>query len=255
METSSIVQYGLVFVGLPIALYIVLKALGIIGKKAPAIVEAPERGTKRVKATRSHILICGPSGSGKTALINYLGTNEWRETVSSLEINKAQFTVSSKVVAESTDNEQVTKSVKLKYVDVPGHEHFLEDLLDNAEAASAILLVIDSKDRDTFPHAVEMLFELLNNCRTVTEEKLPIMIVCNKQDQSQAKRATNIEMDLEKELDEVRRVKVATRDPDREYVGYLESLKSRFEFKHVSDFVQICEASIKGNCIYTIACS
>uniref|UniRef100_A0A7S3KP99 Signal recognition particle receptor subunit beta n=1 Tax=Euplotes crassus TaxID=5936 RepID=A0A7S3KP99_EUPCR len=248
MELTSLITNVVLLAIFGAIAYVVLKGLGIVGTKKPAIAEITERGTRRVKATREHVLICGPSGAGKTALINYLATNEWRETVSSLEGTKAAFNVSAKVSQGETNNEPVSKTLKLKYVDVPGHTHFIEEMLDAAEAASAIILLVDARDQVSISHSVEYLYELLNTCRTVFEEKLPILIVGNKQDLSNAKKATTLEIDLEKEMDELKRVRVATMDEDQEYQGYIESLKGSFEFKNLSDFVQIGEASIKeGN--------
>ena len=253
MEILSIVNYGITFTAISIAIYLILRFFGIVGKATPAVQETTERGTKKVKATRSHVLIWGASGAGKTALINYLGVKEWRETVSSLDISKATFTVSWKISPETTDDEAVSKSVKLKYIDVPGHHHFLDDLLDSAETASAIIFVIDSRIRETIPLAAEILYEILNSTRVVVEEKLPIMIVCNKQDLQYSRKLTEIEIELEKEIEELKRSHVATRDPDKEYIGYIESLKGRFEFKNVSDFIQFCEASVKDGNVSEIA--
>uniref|UniRef100_A0A7S3JAU3 Signal recognition particle receptor subunit beta n=1 Tax=Euplotes harpa TaxID=151035 RepID=A0A7S3JAU3_9SPIT len=248
MGFGDLIQYAVVLALLLSLAYFILKQIGVIGVKKPVITETGERGTKKVKATRSHVLICGPSGSGKTALLNYLGVKEWRETVSSIDITRATFTVSSQIAAETSDGEAVKKSVKLKYVDVPGHQHYTEDLLDSAETASTILLVIDSKIQMTHGQAAEILYEMLNSSRVVVDEQLPIMIVCNKQDQQYAKKATAIEMELEKEIEELKRARVATRDPDREYVGYIESMKGRFEFKNESSYIKFCEASVKdGN--------
>ena len=182
METFAIIQNTFLFIVIPLGIYLLLKSLGVIGTKAPAIAETADREERKVKATREHVLICGPSGSGKTALINFLGTHEWRETVSSLDITRAQFNVTAKVQTDSTENELVSKTLKLKVVDVPGHQHFSEETLDAAEAASAIIVLIDSRDNTSINSAVELLYELLNTCRTVVEEKLPILIVCNKQD-------------------------------------------------------------------------
>jgi selenocysteine-specific translation elongation factor len=61
-----------------------------------------------------------------------LGTKEFRETVSSLESSNAQIQLSSKITPDASKK----KSIKLKFVDVPGHEHFLEQVLDHAEQAS-----------------------------------------------------------------------------------------------------------------------
>jgi signal recognition particle receptor subunit beta len=107
-------------------------------------------------------------------------------------------------------------------VDVPGHHHLYDDMIAEAESSLLIILVIDSKDRDRYGEAGEILFDLLNNT-AVYEEDTPIVIVCNKQDLQFAKKSTVIEMDLEKEIDETKRVRLATRDDDEREPGFLET--------------------------------
>ena len=53
-------------------------------------------------------------------------------------------------------------------------------------------------------------------------------------------------------MEELRRVRLATKDPDNVFVGFIESIKGRFEFKNVSDLVQICEASVKNGDVQDI---
>ena len=57
MEILSIANYAVTFTAISIGIYFILKFLGVVGKPAPAVQETTERGTKKVKATRSHILI------------------------------------------------------------------------------------------------------------------------------------------------------------------------------------------------------
>ena len=60
------------------------------------------------------------------------------------------------------------------------------------------------------------------------------MIACNKQDLSFAKKATVVESELEKEIEEIRKVKRAvSQDDANEKVGYLESLKKKFLFSEM----------------------
>ena len=53
---------------------------------------------------------------------------------------------------------------------------------------------------------------------------MPVLVVCNKQDLKFAKKGTMVEIDLEKEIEKLRKVKKATQD-DPSKIGYIESLK------------------------------
>ena len=73
----------------------------------------------------------------------------------------------------------------------------------------AIMLVIDSKDRQEFHIAAELLYEILNNFE-VLDKGVPIMVVCNKQDVQFSRKAIQIESELEKEIEALRKVRRAT---------------------------------------------
>lgn len=75
----------------------------------------------------------------------------------------------------------------------------------------------------------------------------PVVIACNKQELQFAKKATVIEMELEKEIEEIRKVKRAVQQDDaNEKVGYLESLKKKFAFSEMQMKVQFVEVSVKN---------
>lgn len=63
--------------------------------------------------------------------------------------------------------------------------------------------------RDRFGEAAEILYEILNNL-TVLSSKTKILVACNKQDLQFAKKAVSVEIELEKEIEEIRKVKKAT---------------------------------------------
>lgn len=70
------------------------------------------------------------------------------------------------------------------------------------------------------------------------------MIACNKQDLQFAKRATSIENDLEREIEELRKVKRVTNDETHK-TGYLETLKKKFSFADLKVSVKFVECSIQ----------
>jgi signal recognition particle receptor subunit beta len=63
--------------------------------------------------------------------------------------------------------------------------------------------------REKFGEAAEILYEILNNL-TVLSDHVPVMIACNKQDLQFAKKSTTVEAELEKEIEEFRKVRRAT---------------------------------------------
>ena len=83
------------------------------------------------------------------------------------------------------DDSQISVSKdKMKHVvglDLPGHFNFRARLHESVETAEAIILVLDSKDRTKIPESAEILYDILNNI-TVLDRKVPILVVCNKQD-------------------------------------------------------------------------
>jgi signal recognition particle receptor subunit beta len=95
---------------------------------------------------------------------------------------------------------------------------------------------------------------VLNNI-TVLSDRVPILIACNKQDLQFSKKATVIEMELEKEIEELRKVRKATLDDDdTRKQSYLESLKKKFSFSDLSQlnikFVECCVQSEDLNEVY-----
>jgi signal recognition particle receptor subunit beta len=74
-----------------------------------------------------------------------------------------------------------SRSKAVAITEVPGHYHFKEKLINSLEEAKAIVVVVDSKDKDKFNEAAEIIYEILNNI-TIQSERVPILVACNKQD-------------------------------------------------------------------------
>jgi signal recognition particle receptor subunit beta len=81
----------------------------------------------------------------------------------------------------------------------------------------------------------------------VLSERVPIVIACNKQDLQFAKKATTVEIELEKEIEELRKVRKATlNDDERQKQRYLETLKKKFSFTELTGVsVKFVECSVK----------
>jgi GTPase SAR1 family protein len=88
----------------------------------------------------------------------------------------------------------------------------------------------------------------MNNLQ-VLSARVPIALLCNKQDLQFSKKATTLESELEKEIEELRKVRKATlNDDDKEKQRYLETLKKKFTFSEVSSAVNLrfLECSVKN---------
>jgi len=82
---------------------------------------------------------------------------------------------------------------------------------------------------------------------TLLDHRVPILVACNKQDLQFAKKATSIESELEKEIEELRKVKKATQlDEASTKIGYLEDLKKKFTFNEMIVPVQFVECAVKN---------
>lgn len=86
----------------------------------------------------------------------------------------------------------VSEGKNINVIDVPGHYHMMEKLNDALDDAKAIIVVLDSKEKEKFREAAEILYEVLNNL-TVLSQHTPIVIACNKQDLGFAKKAHIVE--------------------------------------------------------------
>ena len=125
----------------------------------------------------------------------------------------------------------------------------MERLNEAIDDAKAIIVMVDSKEKEKFREAAEILYEILNNL-TVLSERKPIVVACNKQDLTFAKKATLVESALEVEIEELRKVKKATlSDDDRQKQRYLETQKKKLSFAEIGNgiTVQFVECSIKGD--------
>jgi small GTP-binding protein len=186
------------------------------GSSGKPNVKSSNKKQKKVKA----LCIIGPSNSGKTALFQYLYTKEVRDTVSSVDEN---------TTTDSEDSSKISgKEMRIGAIDIPGHYNFRSKINECVSTTKGIILVIDSKDKSKFSEASEILYDVINN-NSVLENRTPILIFCNKSDLQFSRKATQIEAELEKEIEEIRKVRKATMDDQdtaKENVsemGFLES--------------------------------
>ncbi len=79
---------------------------------------------------------------------------------------------------------------ELEVVDVPGHYNYRQKVReDYLQHAKAIMIVIDSANKDSLSEAAELLFDCISDIEIQTD-RVPILICCNKQDLTFSKKAT-----------------------------------------------------------------
>lgn len=100
------------------------------------------------------------------------------------------------MIPKSILGSEVDSLKQIPLTDVPGHYNFKAKLREQfLPGARAIVLVIDSKDKDRLAEAADILYDVVSDIDLATTG-VPVLVVCNKQDLQFSKRATQIERDL-----------------------------------------------------------
>ncbi|KAK2154051.1 hypothetical protein LSH36_278g03031 [Paralvinella palmiformis] len=147
---------------------------------------------------RQGILLAGLCDSGKTLLYSRLVDNRYVDTHTSIKENRGIYRLPG------------SKSHNLRIIDLPGYERLRNTFLDQYKPlARGIIFVIDSSTViKEIKEVGEYLYHLLMDS-VISKNNPPILIVCNKQDQTLAKGAIVVKRLLEKELDTVRKTQAA----------------------------------------------
>lgn len=141
-------------------------------------------------------------------------------------------------------NEAVVKiggrSVSL--VDLPGFDRLRDRFFDDCKSsAKAVVFVLDSLSFvSNSRHVADFLYTVLSD-PIIMKKRTPILIACNKQDETKAKSAKVLQKQLEKELHAIRETRSAglsstERDSDFVFLGRQEKelqwtdCKNRIEF-------------------------
>ena len=150
----------------------------------------------RRKSSGRNLLLLGVCEAGKTALFARLTQDKAVETCTSSKENIGQLTCPNKA------------NTTLTVIDIPGHERVRDKHFENTKtSAKAILYVIDSqKLQKQLRDVTEYLFKILSSS-SISQNRTPLMIVCNKQDLSMAKGSNYIRKELEKEIQLLRETK------------------------------------------------
>ncbi|XP_046468639.1 signal recognition particle receptor subunit beta [Neodiprion pinetum] len=186
---------------------------------------------RRRRSVGRSLILAGLSNAGKTLLYTRLLHSKYVATHTSVKENIGDVTINNSA---------------LRIVDIPGHERLRQKFFDNYKSSiRGLVYVIDSvtiqKDvRDV----AEYLYTLLSD-PTIQKNGTPVLILCNKQDQTTAKGCSVIKSLLEKEINLLRVTKtnqLETTDASSSNF-YLGKQGKDFEFIHLGSKVDFAEAS------------
>jgi signal recognition particle receptor subunit beta len=121
------------------------------------------------------LLLCGTSNSGKTLLFSRLTMGLAKRTLTSMAVNRGSM------IIENPSSDRPTK--KIHTIDIPGNLRIRQrDFNTNKSSAKAIIFVIDSTTiNEESKDVSDYLYDILRE-KTFRQQRLPLLIFCNKQD-------------------------------------------------------------------------
>ncbi|KAG0046519.1 hypothetical protein BGZ83_008319 [Gryganskiella cystojenkinii] len=214
------------------AIYAVLIALALVllGLFAKTLL-----GSK--KGSKNTVLITGLPFAGKTTIHYLINYNKSVETVTSIKENEA-------------DVELIPGKAPVHMVDIPGHERLRFKFTEFMPIARAIVFVVDSATvaRQTRLLA-EYLYDILAN-KFTQNEKLPILIACNKSDLLTAFKKERVQSLLEAEINKLRQTRTAaldTQDADGTDENVFLGFEGQdFTFQDLENDVEFIECSAEN---------
>ncbi|CAO1335798.1 unnamed protein product [Diamesa tonsa] len=141
----------------------------------------------------------------------------------------------------------VTTKGTIRVVDLPGHERLRLKFLDQFKhSTKAVGFVIDSVlVQKEIRDVADYLYTLLSEKSLSTT---PVLIICNKQDNSMAKGSSAIEVLLEKEINLIRKTRASqleSIDKSSANMIFLGKTDKNFEFSQLKQKINFVECSAK----------
>ncbi|KAF9974059.1 hypothetical protein BGZ65_008928 [Modicella reniformis] len=204
-----------------LALLAVITLIGIIGSK---------------KNSKNTFLLTGLPFAGKTAVYYMINHNKAVETVTSIKENETDF-----LLTEGKPPVHI--------VDIPGHERLRFKFSEFMPIARAVVFVVDSStvSRQTRLLA-EYLYDILAD-NFAQNEKIPILIACNKSDLLTAFKKERIQSLLEEEINKLRQTKTAaldTQESEGNENVFLGFEGKDFSFQDLENEVEFIECSTEN---------
>lgn len=185
---------------------------------------------KKKRSARTDVLLMGLCDSGKTFLFTSLVLDEKKETFTSIKENLAYLT---------------TSRGELRLVDVPGNERLRGKFFDQyKKLAKAVVYLVDSVTvQKDIRDVADFLYTILADKAIAN---LPVVILCNKQDEALAKGDAVIKSLLEKEINVVRQTRTSelqSVDQHNADTVFLGRSDRDFDFSQVSQQVKFIPCS------------
>ncbi|EFN79384.1 Signal recognition particle receptor subunit beta [Harpegnathos saltator] len=186
---------------------------------------------RRRKSTGQGILLTGLSDTGKTLIYARLICSQFVKTYTSVKENIGNITVNNS---------------SLRIVDIPGDERLRNKYFDKYKSsAKGLVYVIDSVTiQKEIRDVAEYLYNLLSD--PYMQKNIPVLILCNKQDQVMAKGCAVIKTLLEKEMNLLRMTKssqLETTDASSVNV-FLGKQGKDFEFSHLDSQIEFANSYV-----------
>lgn len=159
---------------------------------------------RRKSSAGQYILLVGLEEAGKTLLFSQLVYGKKILSFTSMKQNESQI----KVTIDGSDTGRACKSCHI--CDLPGFARLRAQYWDNFRSkARAIMFVLDASSLSSNCKEVgDFLYSILAD--EITQQgRLPVLVVCNKQDELKAKSSAVIKGQLEKELNAIRNTRGA----------------------------------------------
>ena len=117
---------------------------------------------------------------------------------------------------------------RLDLLEIPGQGFFKTKIVDTLSNAKAIIVFLDSSDKESISRAAEYIYDILNNEQF--DEMTPLIVACNKQDLKFPKSKKIIESDLNNEIENIKQIKQKNNLEETSQMGALFSMRTKFNF-------------------------
>ncbi|XP_012282585.1 signal recognition particle receptor subunit beta [Orussus abietinus] len=205
--------------------------MGIIAAIIAIIVTLVLFALWRRRGLGNTVLLVGLCDSGKTLLFARLVGSKYVDTYTSIN--------------ENIGGDLMIDNRPLKIIDVPGHERLRYKFFDKFKSsAKGLIFVIDSVTlQKDIRDVADFLYSILSD--PLVQRSLPVLILCNKQDQIKAKGCQVIKALLEKEMNllkftKANQLEATDSSSPRSSLGKQEK---DFDFSDLTSIVDFAESS------------
>ncbi|KAG0221933.1 signal recognition particle receptor beta subunit-domain-containing protein [Mortierella sp. GBAus27b] len=194
-------------------------------------------GTK--KNSKNTFLLTGLPFAGKTAIYYKVSHDKAVETVTSIKENETNIVL-------------VEGKPPVHVVDIPGHERLRFKFSEFMPIARAVVFVVDSS---TVPRQTRLLAEYLYDIladKFAQNERIPVLIACNKSDLLTSFKKERIQSILEEEINKLRQTRTAaldTQDSEGNESVFLGFEGKEFSFQDLENEVEFVECSIENKSV------